>query len=185
MFTTCDECTSSELGLNGTISSAIFAFVTANIRTVLLSDKKPVWYHDFISMLRKTELIGNFSKRFLSKFSKKFPKLSGAVSILYGSIVLEKNSQNGTEGIILDAEAERTSMLVLQAVNYCSLLDLEMVQVLLASTEMTSQFRSVIQCLLTSNVPTNIKHEGNFRTFVKLTRQNTFYKHFKISLKRF
>jgi len=80
---------------------------------------------------------------------------------LYGLIVLEKNSQNGTEGIILDAEAERTSMLVLQAVNYCALLDLEMVQLLLASTEMTSQFRSVIQCLLTSNVPTNIKHEGN------------------------
>ena len=92
-------------------------------------------------MLRKTELLG-------------------AVTILYGLIVMEKNSTNPTQGIILNAEAERTSMLVLQALNFCSLMDLEMVQSQLSSTDMTSQFRSVIQCLLTSNVPTNIKHEG-------------------------
>ena len=41
-------------------------------------------------------------------------ELLGAVSVLYGSIVLERNSQSGTEGIILNAESERTSMLVLQ-----------------------------------------------------------------------
>ena len=55
------------------------------------SPQKP----DFVSMLKKTELLG-------------------AVSVLYGSIVLERNSQSGTEGIILNAESERTSMLVLQ-----------------------------------------------------------------------
>lgn len=141
LFAICDECTSSELGLNGVISSSIFAFLTGCIRSSLLRDTKPTWHEDFIDMLRKTELLG-------------------AVTILYGLIVLEKNSTNPTQGIILNAEAERTSMLVLQALNFCSLMDLEMVQSQLSSTDMTSQFRSVIQCLLTSNVPTNIKHEA-------------------------
>jgi len=140
LFTVCDECTASELGLNGTISSAIFAFLTACIRTLLMMTNHSL-QPDFVSMLKKTELLG-------------------AVSVLYGSIVLERNSQSGTEGIILNAESERTSMLVLQAINYCSILDLEMVQAQLSSTDMTSQFRSVIQCLLTSNVPANLKHEA-------------------------
>ena len=144
LFTVCDECTASELGLNGTISSAIFAFLTACIRTLLMMQHdagQTSLQPDFVSMLKKTELLG-------------------AVSVLYGSIVLERNSQSGTEGIILNAESERTSMLVLQAINYCSILDLEMVQAQLSSTDMTSQFRSVIQCLLTSNVPANLKHEA-------------------------
>ena len=97
----------------------------------------------------------------------------GAVTILYGLIVMKKNSTNPTQGIILNAKAEGTSMLVLQALNFCSLMDLEMVQTQLSSTDMTSQFRSVIQCLLTSNVPTNIKHEGTvqliLRTFTPIT----------------
>ena len=140
LFAVCDECTASELGLNGTISSAIFAFLTASIRTLLINNATPC-QADFVSMLKKTELLS-------------------AVSVLYGSIVIERNSQSGTEGIILNAESERTSMLVLQAINYCSILDLEMVQAQLSSTDMTSQFRSVIQCLLTSNVPANLKHEA-------------------------
>ena len=141
LFAICDECTSSELGLNGVISSSIFAFLTGCIRSSLLRDTKPPWHEDFIEMLRKTESLG-------------------AVTILYGLIVMKKNSTNPTQGIILNAKAEGTSMLVLQALNFCSLMDLEMVQTQLSSTDMTSQFRSVIQCLLTSNVPTNIKHEG-------------------------
>ena len=104
LFAICDECTSSELGLNGVISSSIFAFLTGCIRSSLLRDTKPPWHEDFIEMLRKTELLG-------------------AVTILYGLIVMEKNSTNPTQGIILNAEAERTSMLVLQALNFCSLMD--------------------------------------------------------------
>ena len=60
VFSICDECTSSELGFNGTISSAIFAFATAAVRTVILSEKRPVWQEDFVNMLRKTELVGLF-----------------------------------------------------------------------------------------------------------------------------
>ena len=154
LFAICDECTSSELGLNGVISSSIFAFLTGCIRSSLLRDTKPPWHEDFIEMLRKTELLG-------------------AVTILYGLIVMEKNSTNPTQGIILNAEAERTSMLVLQALNFCSLMDLEMVQSQLSSTDMTSQFRSVIQCLLTSNVPTNIKHEGTVQLDILIVSHMT------------
>ena len=90
------ECHSLEAANFGALPCAIFAFLTASIRTLLLRKKVPSWKTEFISMLERTELLG-------------------AVSILYGSIVLDSNSEGSSGGIKLTPELERQSILILQA----------------------------------------------------------------------
>ena len=51
-------------------------------------------------------------------------------------------------------------MTLKSAINNAALLDLKMVQRSLSSELICSQFRSVMACLLTSNVPNNLKHEA-------------------------
>lgn len=135
------ECSSIEAGNFGALPSAIFAFLTASIRCLLLRELRPLWGTEFLAMLERTELLG-------------------AVSILYGSVVLDNNSDGTSNGIILTAESERSAMLILQAINYAALIDHSLVQRILSQKLICAQFRSVIACLLTSNVPDNIKHEA-------------------------
>ena len=90
------ECHSLEAANFGALPCAVFAFLTASIRTMLLRKKVPAWKTEFVNMLERTELLG-------------------AVSILYGSIVLDSNSEGSSGGIKLTPELERQSILILQA----------------------------------------------------------------------
>lgn len=141
VFDRFSECSSIEAGNFGALPSAVFAFLTASLRSLLLRRKAPLWKTEFVAMLERTELLG-------------------AVSILYGSIVLDHNSDGSSSGITLTPESERTAMLILQAINNAALIDRALVQQILSAELICAQFRSVIACLLTSNVPDNIKHEA-------------------------
>ena len=97
----------------------------------------------------------------------------GGVSVLYGSIVLEQNSDNQHGGIKLSPAIERTTMLILRCINSAATLSIETMQRILGQELL--QVRSglhfmhlnvvilefsVIACLLTSMVPEAIRHES-------------------------
>lgn len=55
-------------------------------------------------------------------------ELLGGVSVLYGSIVLEQNSDNQHGGIKLSPAIERTTMLILRSINSAATLSIETMQ---------------------------------------------------------
>jgi len=120
------------------VLSAAFAFLTASLRVIGIAKPLP-FQDDFIAMLERTELLGG-------------------VSVLYGSIVLEQNSDNLHGGIKLSPAIERTTMLILRSINSAATLSIETMQRILGQELL--QVRSVIACLLTSMVPEAIRHES-------------------------